>query len=266
MSTPIDTAQPFYLQSQVGTTVNPDFQGGTLRDDQINAIDNNNYTVENFATNTIDAFGQTTTFSGTFSGAGPLTITSSVPNGTVVFTGASALSGAVVIDNGATMQWGAGNSAFLVGGGNAVVDNGALVMNFGGGGIGGAIPISGTGGVEIQSGALTQSGASTYTGMTKIDAGGFLNLSGAGSIANSSNVTANGVLDISGTSAGASITTLNGAGGVSLGGQALTLTAASGTFSGVMADGGLFGGTGGGLTIAGGIETLTGANTYTGAT
>ena len=33
-----------------------------------------------------------------------------------------------------------------------------------------------------------------------------------------------------------------------------------------MADGGLFGGTGGGLTIAGGTETLTGTNTYTGVT
>ena len=33
-----------------------------------------------------------------------------------------------------------------------------------------------------------------------------------------------------------------------------------------MADGGLFGGVGGGLTIAAGTETLTGANTYTGAT
>ena len=55
-------------------------------------------------------------------------------------------------------------SAFLVGAGNAVVDNGALVMNFGGGGIAGAVPISGSGTVEIQSGSLSDSGASTYTG------------------------------------------------------------------------------------------------------
>ena len=34
----------------------------------------------------------------------------------------------------------------------------------------------------------------------------------------------------------------------------------------MLADGGFFGGTGGGLTIAGGTETLTGTNTYTGAT
>ena len=265
-ATPIDTNQPVYLQSQVGTTVLPDFKGGKLRDNQNNVTDNSNYTVENFPTNTIDAFGNTTTFAGAFTGAGPLTITDSVGGGNVIFSGASAIGGVVTIHSGATMQWGVGNSAFLVGGGNAVTDNGSLIMNFGGGGIGGAIPISGTGSVEVQSGALTDSGTSIYTGVTTIDAAGFLNLSGAGSIANSSNVIANGTLDISGTGAGASITTLNGAGDVSLGAQTLTLTNASGTFSGVLADGGLFGGTGGGLKISGGTETLTGDNTYTGAT
>ena len=90
-------------------------------------------------------------------------------------------------------------------------------------------------------------------------------LTGAGSIANSSNVIDNGIFDISGTTAGTSITTLAGSGGVTLGAQTLTLTAASGAFSGVLADGG-FRRTGGGLTIAGGTETLTGTNTYTGAT
>ena len=75
-----------------------------------------------------------------------------------------------------------------------------------------------------------------------------------------------GTFDISGTAAGASIVTLNGSGGVSLGAKTLTLTNASGTFGGVIADGGLFGGTGGKLTIAGGTETLTGVNTFTGLT
>ncbi len=186
--------------------------------------------------------------------------------GTVVVTNASALGGTVTIDNGATMQWGAGAPGFLAGGGDALVDNGALVMDFGGGGVAGSIPISGTGSLTLQSGALRDSGASTYTGVTTIDATGIFRLSGAGSIADSSNVIDNGKFDISGTTAGASIVTLTGAGAVALGAQTLTLTNASGTFSGVIADGGLFGGTGGGLTIAGGTETLTGTNTYTGAT
>ena len=149
---------------------------------------------------------------------------------------------------------------------NAVVDNGALVMNFGGGGVGGAIPISGTGSVTIQAGSFNDSAASTYTGATTINTGGLLVLSGGGSIAASSNVIDNGTFDISGATAGASVTTLNGGGQVGLGGQTLTLTNASGTFSGVIADGGVSGGTGGALTIAAGTETLSGTNTFTGPT
>ncbi len=266
-ATPIDTGQPFYDQSDVGTTVTPDFKGGTLRDNQNGVTDANDYTVENIAGNTIDAFGDATTFAGTFSGAGGLTITDSIGGGVVIVSGTSFLGGTVTIDSGATMQWGDGGPAFLVGASNSVVDNGALTMNFGGGGIAGAIPISGSGSVEIEAGSLNDSGVSTFTGPTTIDSAGLLLLTGAGSIADSSNVIANGIFDISGTTAGAAITTLSGSGGVSLGNQTLTLTAASGTFSGVLADGGLFGGTGGGaLTIAGGTETLTGTNTFTGPT
>ena len=198
----------------------------------------------------------------TFSGTG----SAEVVAGTVVATGSSVIGGAVTIDNGTTLQWGAGAPAFLVGGANAVVDNGALVMNFGGGGVGGAIPISGTGSVTIQAGSFNDSAASTYTGATTINTGGLLVLSGGGSIAASSNVIDNGTFDISGATAGASVTTLNGGGQVGLGGQTLTLTNASGTFSGVIADGGVSGGTGGALTIAAGTETLSGTNTFTGPT
>ena len=153
------------------------------------------------------------------SGAG----SAEVVAGTVVFTGSgSALGGAVTIDPGATMQWGAGNPTFLIGGSGGVVDNGALVLNFGGGGVGGTIPISGTGTFELVSGSLNNAGVSTYTGATTIDSAGFLLLSGAGSISDSSNVIDNGTFDISGTTAGASIPRrLDGAGGVSLGGQTL---------------------------------------------
>ena len=202
------------------------------------------------------------TIPGAFTGGG----SAEAVAGTVVITGDSAIGGNVTIDPGATMQWGAGAPAFLVGGGNAVIDNGALVLNFGGGGVGGTIPISGTGTFELVSGSLNNAGVSTYTGTTTIDPAGFLLLNGAGSIANSSDVIDNGTFDISGTTAGASITSLDGSGGVSLGGQLLTLTNASGTFGGVLADGGISGGTGGQLTIAGGTETLTGVNTFTGLT
>ncbi|HEV2652352.1 MAG TPA: autotransporter domain-containing protein [Rhizomicrobium sp.] len=196
------------------------------------------------------------------SGSGNLEVVA----GTVVETSASSLGGTVTIDNGATLQWGNNNAAFLTGGGNAVTDNGALVLDFGGGGVGGSIPISGSGSVTIESGSLNDSAASTYTGATTIDANALLLLSTAGSIASSSNVIDNGTFDISGTTAGTAITTLSGSGTVSLGAQTLTITAGSSTFSGILADGGLFGGTGGSLIIAGGTETLSGANTFSGNT
>ena len=202
------------------------------------------------------------TMPGAFSGSG----SAEIEDGTLVVTAGSALGGAVTVDTGATLQWGNGAAGFLVGGGDAVVDNGGLVMDFGAGSVGGSIPISGTGSVEVRSGEFGDSGASTYTGVTTIDTAGVLALSGGGSIADSANVIDNGKFDISGTTAGASIITLSGSGGVSLGAQTLTLTDASGTLSGVLADGGLSGGTGGGLTIAAGTETLTGANTFTGLT
>ncbi|HUO97712.1 MAG TPA: hypothetical protein VMU01_03545 [Rhizomicrobium sp.] len=264
--TTIDTGQPYYLESQVGTSVTADFQGGTLRDDRNGATDSNNYTVENYATNTVDTFGNTTTFTGNFSGAGPLTITDSAGGGTFVVTSGSAVSGAVTIDTGATMQWGAGSAAFLVGASNAVADNGSLVLDFGGGGIAGSVPISGSGNMEIESGSFNDSGACTYTGATVLDVGGKLILTGSGSIGGSSDVSDNGTFDISGTPAGTSIVSLSGAGEVDLGARTLTLTNASKTFSGILADGGDFGGTGGSLTIAGGSQTLTGTNTFTGTT
>jgi outer membrane autotransporter protein len=127
--------------------------------------------------------------------------------------------------------------------------------------------ISGSGGVTVNAGGIaTLSGANTYTGATLINSGGLLAMAGTGSIAASSGVTANGVFDISQSWGGQSITSLSGSGSVYLGGQSLTIANASGAFSGVIADGGLGGGAGGSLVIAGGTQTLTGANSYTGGT
>ena len=69
----------------------------------------------------------------------------------------------------------------------------------------------------------------------------------------------NGVFDIAATDNGAQVTSLSGSGTVWLGGQTLTLTNAGDTFAGCIHGSG-------GLTIAGGIETLSGTNTYSGAT
>ena len=114
------------------------------------------------------------------------------------------------------------------------------------------------GGLEIAAGTETLTGANLLTGTTTIDSGATLDLAG-GSISGSSVADA-GTLDISGGS-GSSIKSLSGAGAVHLGANTLTLSAASGTFSGVISDTAL-----GGLTLLSGTETLSGVDTFTGAT
>jgi autotransporter-associated beta strand protein len=110
-------------------------------------------------------------------------------------------------------------------------------------------------------GAVVLSGVSTYTGATTVAAGATIALSGAGSIASSSGVALNGgALDIAATSNGAVVTNLTGENGrVTLGDKTLTVSAASGSFGGT-----IFGN--GGVTIAGGNQTMTSGQAYTGAT
>lgn len=150
--------------------------------------------------------------------------------GTLVLTGANTYSGGTTISAGTLRIGDGGTSGSVVGG---ISNQGALafdrsdVTTFGG-------VVSGTGVLsQMGSGTTTLTGVNTYTGETRIDAG-TLALSGTGSIAVSSRVVADGTLDVSATSAGASITTLSGSGEAVLGAQALTLTAATGSFDGVV--------------------------------
>ncbi|QGZ66420.1 autotransporter domain-containing protein [Paraburkholderia acidisoli] len=143
------------------------------------------------------------------------------------------------------MSGGTGTSTLTMtpGSGNAFTYNGAI-SNFSA--------------VNVGAGTVSLSGTNTYSGATTVASGATLALTGTGSLAQSA-VTANGALDISGTTAGTSIASLAGSGTVNLGGQTLTLTNASGVFSGSIS------GTGG-LTLVSGTQTLTGVSTYTGTT
>jgi autotransporter-associated beta strand protein len=158
-------------------------------------------------------------------------------------------------------------------GNNGVVALGSRTLTItSGNSFGGVIQDGGIGGgtagnLAIANGATQQLyGTNTYTGTTTIASGGELDLINSGgsdgSIATSSNVIANGFFDISALSTGTSIKSLSGSGNVNIGANTLTITNGIGNFAGVIDDGGA----GGGLTIAGGKQTLSGANTYTGAT
>ncbi len=244
--------------------------------------------------------GSVATMSGVISGSGNLSIGGGGFNGTLILSAIETYTGATEIHSGTLSLGGSGSIASSSG---LTIDPGAMfdishtagatiptlsgmgavalgateltvnhTSTFGGSLIDGS---GGTGGSLIVSGAgtvVTLSGTNTYTGDTTIDAGTELVLSGAGSIANSTPVLDNGTLDISqSTIHGAMITTLSGSGTVGLGSNLLMITAgaagpsgtaSNGVFSGVIQDGG----NAGMLVVSGGIQTLSGNNTYTGAT
>ncbi len=192
--------------------------------------------------------------------------------GTVVSAGTLAISGAGTLgdSSGATTVAG----GILDFGGTTQVQNGGVTLTSGtiqngvaqSSGVfalqSGAVSavLAGTGSLDkTTNGTVTLSAANTYTGATSIASGGTLALNGAGAIASSSGVTANGTFDIASTTSGAAITTLAGSGVVTLGSKHLSITNGSTTFAGGI-------GGGGGVNVTGGAQTLSAANTYTGAT
>jgi autotransporter-associated beta strand protein len=127
--------------------------------------------------------------------------------------------------------------------------------------------ISGAGGFSVaDQGVANLSATNSYTGKTSIAKGGWLGIAGPGSIAASAGVANDGTFDISYVDAAVPVTSLSGSGKVALGSKALVVTNANDSFSGAITDGGDSGETGGMLFMAGGKETLSGVNSYTGLT
>jgi autotransporter-associated beta strand protein len=170
-TSPIDTNAGYYPASGLGSVVNPDFQGGTLRIDS-NGEAGSDFTVEAVSgglTNVIDLYGNVGAFTGSFTGAGGLTITDSVGGGRVVFVGNAGYTGGTTILSGGTLQIGAGGTTGsivgdIVNGGTLIFDRSDTVT-FGG-------TISGGGAlVQAGGGTLILNGTSTFNGPTAVTAG-----------------------------------------------------------------------------------------------
>ncbi|MEQ8211049.1 MAG: autotransporter-associated beta strand repeat-containing protein [Lacipirellulaceae bacterium] len=216
-------------------------------------------------------------FSGTIEGTGGFVKTGA---GAQVLSGANTYTGGTSF-NGGTLEVNANNNlgaplgALSFDGGTLIATNTfamqrTTTLNSGGGTISvtGAttltksFPISGTGGLtKADTGTLILGGANSYTGPTNIT-GGMLRLGAIERLADVTDVTvsAGAIFDLD--SNNESIDALSGAGSVQLGSAQLVvgLDNGSGTFGGVLS------GTGDLLKEGIGTQTLTGANTYSGAT
>ena len=209
-------------------------------------------------------------------GSGTLTLTgvntytgvTTLGSGTLALSGSGSIASSRIVGmdegtfdisattNGTTIQAlvGSGRSKVILGSKTLTITNNTAIFShiFGGN-------ISGSGGLTISGGALYFDGMNSYTGPTTIASGATLGMSFfPQSIAASSNVVVNGTFDLNGI--GAVIKSLSGSGAV-IGGSSLTITNASGTFSGTIGSD-----VPAALTIAGGTQTLSGANTLSTAT
>lgn len=165
----IDTAQGYYLASNLGQNVNPAFTGGTLKIDNTTPI-TQNITIDNSG-GTIDINGQTTTMSGSLSNAssntGALTVTNSGSGGMLILNGINTYTGGTTVNSG-TLEIGDIDHSTASVAGNVGVNNGGTLRGHGtvGGNIsnnGGVLAPGGSIGTLTVNGNYTQSSASTLS-------------------------------------------------------------------------------------------------------
>jgi outer membrane autotransporter protein len=277
----IDLSQPFFIQTDSPLLTDPaTFDGGTLKPTTTYAF-NQDFTV-NSAGGTIDNTNGDLTFSHPISGPGGLTFTG---GHTTTLLAQNTYLGPTTVSGGVLQAGGTGafssSSAFTVGAagtldlngisqtigslaGSGAVTLGSATLTTGGDNSSTTFSgvISGAGGLtKTGTGAFTLSGSGTYSAATTVSAGTLkAGAANAFSAASSFSVASGATLDLNGFNQ--AIGSLSGAGSVTLGSGVLTADGDNGstTFSGVISGAG-------GLTKTGtGVFTLSGDNTYTGAT
>jgi autotransporter-associated beta strand protein len=203
-------------------TLNPVFDGGTLKLDGTVLGSSYNFTVTN-NNGSIDLNNNSATIATMIANAsganGSLTITNTGSGGALTFSGINTYTGTTTINSGATLalsgsgliatssgvvadgtlnvsDTNTGATITTLSGSGSVVTaaNKGLTLSAAAGTFSGAI--SGAGGLTVATGTETLSGTNTYTGTTTINSGATLALSGSGSIATSSGVTNNGTLRV----------------------------------------------------------------------
>ena len=286
--TNIDSSQSSFLSSNLNSTVNPVFQGGTLLIDQVAPTYTSAFTVDNSSTNTIDMNGNTSTFAGVFADAdasqpGAITFTGT-GGGALTLTGANTYTGGTTINGGMLVLADAGTLGAATG--TTTVNGGALdlggttqlqssfVQN--GGSIGDGSIIVGT--YAVNGGTLNADGIVNAAGGFNVAAGeidgiltgnGALNKIGDGTVVLAGSNTYTGGTTVDGgmlaltalgtLGAGAGTTTVND-GTLDLGGTTqiqTTLNQAGGTVSNGTTNVDTYGLTGGTLGVNANVNAVT---------
>jgi outer membrane autotransporter protein len=245
----IDTANPNYSSSNLGTSVNPAFAGGTLLIDQAGQTYSNTFTLDDTPTNTIEMNGNTTVLSGSFSDSsagtpGVITYTDADGGGQVTLTGASTYTGSTTLNSG---------TLALAGSATLGADTASTIVN------GGTLELGGTSQTQA---ALAQSGGTVQNGTIAV---GTYTLTG-GTLAADAIVDAGSAIDVhAGTVEG----TLTGTAGLTKPGAGTITLAGANSYTGgtvvddgalVLAGAGTLGSTAGDTIVNGGELDLGGTS------